>query len=173
MNQKEEERQIPKKNYFLLGVIFLITIGLTWYLCDCYQVYSESQMEIPVIRGTLSEITTEELDHYIMENPTTVIYMCTSEDMNCRNFEKDVAKLIKQKEIQESIVYLNLSEANIEDFVENFNTTYPYKVKLTKEYPALVVFESGEIQNILQGSEKEPLTIKKATQFIEMNKIGE
>lgn len=173
MNQKGEERQIPKKNYFILGIVFLVTIGIVWYLCDCYKVYSESQNEIPVIRGTLSEITTEELDHYIMENPTTVIYMCTSEDMNCRIFEEDFIKLIKQKEIQDSIVYLNLTQVNIEEFIDNFNNEYPYKVKLTQHYPAFVIFESGQVKNILQGTENEKLTIKKATQFIEMNKIGE
>ena len=77
------------KNFIILGAIFLLGIGLTLYICNCYQVYDEYQKQTPVIRGTLSEITSEELDHYLMENPTTTIYMCTSSSDTCRNYEKE------------------------------------------------------------------------------------
>ena len=47
------------------------------------------------------------------------------------------------------------------------------KVKLTKNYPAIVLFEDNEIKYILQGKKEEPLTITKTKQFIDLNKIGE
>ena len=75
------------KNYLILAAIFLAGIGLTFYLCNLYKVYDEYQKQTPVIRDTLSEITADELEHYILENPTIVIYMCTSSDMVCRNYE--------------------------------------------------------------------------------------
>ena len=31
----------------------------------------------------------DDLDHYVLDNPTTIIYMCTANDDECRNFEKD------------------------------------------------------------------------------------
>lgn len=174
-NDKEEAKPKKKaiKNYFLLILIFAASIGLTMYLCNWYRVYDEYQKETPVIRGSLSEITKDELDHYILENPTTVIYMCTSDDILCRNYEKELKKLIEQKNLQESIIYLNLNAINNDEFVEQFNNNYPYKVKLTKRYPALVIFEEGQVSNILQGTETEKLTITKTKQFIEINKIGE
>ena len=60
-----------------------------------------------------------------------------------------------------------------EKFIEDFNNKYPYKVKLTSFYPAIVVFEDGEIINLLQGKLDEKLTIVKTKQFIEIHKIGE
>ena len=89
---KNQERKLTLKNYLILLLVFAITIILTLYLCKCYTVYRESIKEIPVIRGTLSEITSEELDHYIQENPNCTVYICTASNPNCRNFEEDFIK---------------------------------------------------------------------------------
>ena len=165
------EKIIPKKNYIIVAIMFLAVVILVVYLCGLYHVYDEHQREIPVIRGTLSEILLDELDHYIMENPTTVIYMCTASDSICRDYEKNFKKLIKQDDLQESIIYLNLSSIDQEEFVDTFNRTYPYKNSLTKHYPALVSFEDGEIEGILQGTSNQELTISKTEQFIDMHQI--
>ena len=173
MAETNEKKKGGLKNYLILTVIFIIGIGVTLYLCNLYQVYDEYQKETPVIRDTLFEITSDELEHYILENPTIVIYMCTSSEMVCRNYEKGFKKLIKSKELQEVIVYLNLSNLDQEKFIEDFNNKYNFKVKLTTYYPALVVFEEGKITSMLQGTAEEELTVVKTKQFIEIHKIGE
>lgn len=173
MANKEPKRKIKIKNYIILALLFIAGIGLTLYLCELYKVYDEYQKQTPVIRDTLSEIKYEDLEHYILDNPTTMIYMCTSSDMICRNYEKDFKKLIESKELQDKIIYLNLSNANKEEFVEDFNKKYQYKIKLTSKYPAIVVFEEGKISNLLQGDAEKKLTVVKTKQFIELNKIGE
>ncbi len=158
------------KNYFILVLIFVLGIGITLYLSKLYHVYDDYQKETPVIRGVISEITNEELEHYLMENPTTVLYMCTSSDTECRSFERDFKKLIEKDDLQEEIIYLNLSDVSREEFVDSFNEKYEYRNDLTTDYPAIVLFEEGKIRKILQGKE---LTIKKLEQFIEANDIGE
>lgn len=168
-----KEKKIPLKNYIIIALIFLATIGLTIYLCKCYGVYNESKTEIPVIRGTLSEITSDDFEHYILENQSTKVYMCTASNQTCRNFEKDFIKLIKKKNLQEEFVYLNLSNIDQDAFVNNFNEKYNFKIALTTNYPAIVIFEDGKIVSMLQGTADEKLTISKTKQFIEINKIGE
>lgn len=170
---EKNKKKISIKNYIILIVIFIVGIAITLYLCNWYHVYDEYQKQTPLIRGTLSEITNEELEHYVMENPTTVIYMCTASNPTCRSYEKDLKKLVESENLQEKIIYLNLSDIDQNQFVDSFNNKYPYKVKLTTNYPALVIFEDGEINNILQGKEDEKLTIIKTKQFIDINKIGE
>lgn len=169
---KKFEKEITTKNYIIITLICLFTIGLTLYLCSCYKVYKESQKEIPVIRGTLSEITKEDLNHYVTENQSTVIYMCTASDDKCRSFEKDFKKLIDKKELQDSVVYLNLTNVDQEQFIKDFNNKYPYKVKLTTNYPAFVAFEDAKVVNVLQEKDKK-LTISKTESFFELNQVGE
>lgn len=172
-SDKMKEKKITLKNYLIISLIFVVTIGITLYLCDCYRVYNESKKEIPVIRGTLSEITSKDLEHYIMENQSAVIYMCTASNSDCRNYEKDFKKLIIKKNLQEKIIYLNISDVDQEEYIAQINEKYQSKTKLTTNYPAIILFEEGKITSILQGDKKEKLSITKTKQFIEFNKIGE
>ena len=93
--------------------------------------------------------------------------------MNCRNFEKDFIKFIKRDNLQDEIIYLNVSNLDADKFVEDFNKKYNYRSPLTKNYPALIMFENGKICGILQGKSDKKITISRTKQFIEMNKIGE
>ncbi len=165
-------KKITIKNYLILALIFLGTICLTIYFCRCYSVYNEKMKEVPVIRGVISEITSEELEHYVNDNPNCIVYMCIASDMKCRNFEQDFIKLIKKKNLQEEIVYLNLSNVDQEKFTGAFNDKYKYSVQLTTNYPAIVTFEENKVSNIIQEDDGE-LSITKAKQFIELNRIGE
>ncbi len=167
----EEERKIPVKNYVILIVLFAAVIALVLYLCQLYRIYDEHQREIPVIRDSLFEIQPDELEHYVMENPTTVIYMCTAADEGCRDFEKEFKKLVEKDTLQESVIYLNLSDVKQDEFVSQFNDNYPYKRQLDVNYPAFVVFEDGKVKSILQADEDEKLNISDVEQFIKLNKI--
>ena len=99
--------------------------------------------------------------------------MCTASDYKCRNFEKGFKKVVLKKELQNSIVYLNLSNIDRESFLNEFNNKYNYKYKLTSNYPAIVMFEDGKVINLVQGNDKDALTVEEAKQFIEINKLGE
>ena len=63
------------KNYLILAVIFIVGIGITLYLCDCYRVYDEYQKQTPVIRGTLSEITNRTLSFRKSNNYYLHVYI--------------------------------------------------------------------------------------------------
>ena len=122
MNKEKKQNKKKIKNYIILAVIFLAAIGLTLYLCKWYNVYDEYQKQTPVIRDTLNELSIEEIDHYVIDNPTAVVYMCTSSELKCRNFEKDFKKLIKNENLQEEMVYLNLSDVDIKSFYNSWNS---------------------------------------------------
>lgn len=174
LNKKKEElRKIPTKNYVILAIIFIVTFLLAIYLYRYYVVYSEYQKQTPIIRNVIPEITNQELGNYIQESPNIVIYMCTASDDTCRNFEKGLKKVIEQKHLATNITYVNLSNADLEQFTNDFNSKYNYKVKLKNSYPALVVFEDNEIRDIIQNSKRQKLTIDDVEQFLKRNKIGE
>ena len=170
-SDKEKKKSI--KSYILLVLLFAASIGLVLYLCELYKVNKEEQLKTPVIDGALLEIYSTDLDHYILDNPTTVIYMCTADNETCRVFERDFKKLLKKNDYSEQIIYLNLTDLDQDSFVEEFNNKYNYKVKLTTDYPAFVLFEDGKIKNIIQGNKDKKLSLEKVKQFLEVNEIGE
>ena len=174
-DKKVEQETVPSKthNYILLTVIVVVFVAFVLYLCQVYKVGQEEKMRIPVISGALQEIYQEDLEHYIMDNPTALIYMCTANDDTCRSFERDFKKLLRKKDYNDSIIYLNLTDVDQDEFVKKFNEMYHYKIKLTTRYPAFVLFEDGKIDSVLQGKEDKPLTITKVKQFLELSQIGE
>ena len=173
MKNKSKENKKTIKNYILLILLFIASIGLIFYLRELYEVNKAEQLKTPVIDGALLEIYSTDLEHYVLDNPTTVIYMCTADNEKCRVFERDFKKLLKKKNYDDQIIYLNLTDLDQDDFVNSFNDKYKYKTKLTTNYPAFILFEDGKIKNILQGNDKEELTLVKVKQFLDLNKIGE
>ena len=173
MKNKSKENNKTVKNYILLILLFVASIGIIFYLRELYKVNKAEQLKTPVIDGAFLEIYETDLEHYVLDNPTTVIYMCTADNEKCRVFERDFKKLLKKKNYNDQIIYLNLTDLDQDIFVSSFNEKYKYKTKLTTNYPAFVLFEDGEIKNILQGNDKEELTLVKVKQFLDLNKIGE
>lgn len=168
MNLDEHQKNYLK-NYIILIAIFCCCVFLTLYFCKWYEVYQEYEREIPVIRGSLVEINPEDLEHYVADTPGTIIYLCTANDDECRNFEKDFKKYINKNDITDEIIYLNLTNIDNSQFIKDFNQKYQYKMKLNGKYPAFVVFQDGEITSVLQGSKNKKITISKVQNFIELN----
>ena len=167
--KNEEKKKNYIKNYCILIAIFCACIFLTFYFCRWYQVYKEYEREIPVIRGVLSEITPEDLEHYVVDNSSAVVYLCTANTDECRSFEKDFKKYVQKEGLAEGIIYLNLTGVYQEAFINDFNHQYPYKHKLNGKYPAFVVFEDGKVSSILQGGKNVKITISKVQNFLEIN----
>lgn len=172
--KKDETEKNYIKNYFILIALFACTCFLTLYLCKWYNVYQDYQKETPVIRGSLQEIMSEDLDHYVIDTPSVIIYMCTSNDDNCRSFEKDFKKYIgKNDDIVDSVTYLNLTNVDKKVFLDSFNRKYHNKIKLNGNYPAFVAFQDGNVVSILQGKKNKKLTISKVQNFLELNLMEE
>ena len=174
MKEKTLEKKDKKivRNYIITIVLFIACCGLVLYLRELYRVNEAEQKKIPVIQGYISEIYNDDLEHYIMDNPNGVIYMCIANDENCRVFEREFKKLLKKDEYSDNLAYLNLIDVDQNEFLNNFNSKYIYKTKLSKEYPAFVLFEDGKVKAILQEKSKK-LDIVKVKHFLELSEIGE
>jgi predicted bacteriocin transport accessory protein len=170
---KEEPKNKKIHNYLLLLLLFAACVVLVLYICKIYTVNKEEQLKVPIIRGYISEIYSDDLEHYVLDNPTTVLYICVSNSDSCRSFERGFKKFLTRQDYSNQIVYLNLTDVDQNQFVQDFNQKYHYKIKLTTDYPAFVLFEDGEVKSILQGDEKKALTITKLKHFLELNEIGE
>ena len=108
--KREAFREIPIKNYIILGVVLFITMLILYYFYCWVDVYKESKINIPIMDKYMSVINYNELDNYIVENPDTIIYVSVLEDEKIRGFEKEFKNKYKNKEIENELLYMNITD---------------------------------------------------------------
>ncbi len=160
-----------KKNYLILGVIYVVVIILVLYLASWYTTYKNYQQEIPVLKDTLLEVKTDELGHYLQENPDAILYLCTASDSECREFETSIKKALQNNDYPD-LVYINL---------EDIDDTITYLEDLLKDYggsdytitrvPCLIKFTDGKITDAEDGLNGALLTKDEALNFLDVNEI--
>lgn len=174
LNLKRQTEK-TKKNYLILGTIYLVVILLVLYLASWYKTYQEYQKETPVLRNTISEITPEEVEHYLLENPSSILYMCTSNNEECRLFETDFKKTIVKNEWQDQITYINLSDEmqNKEEYLRDLVTKYGSNSMTISRLPTLLSFEEGKLEAVEAGLNGAPMTVSEAEKFIDIHQTGQ
>lgn len=149
MSNKENLRVIPKGNYAKISTIFIITIIIVIAAFVSYRMHINYVNNIPVIRGTLSEIEEKDLNNYIMEHSDFLLYIGVANDENCRSLESDLKKVLKDRNLLDTI-YLNISTVSDKgEFYNVFNSNYSDNVKLNN-YPAFVIFSDSKVVDLVQ-----------------------
>ena len=168
--EKNREKIIPVKNYIKLGLIIIAVVLLCFLFRSLYVGRINYELNIPVITETLiREINTDEVYNYIHENENAIIYMGVVSDKNCRNFEKEFNKVIKDRNLEDKITYLNITsvlskESFINDFNKNYNTSL-------QGYPSLVIFNEGKVKSIITAKIGDKLDIVDVKKFLDENGV--
>lgn len=157
--KKDEKRAIPNKNYLIVAVIFVITIGLMFFLRNWYISYQDYENTIPVLSGVISEVKYTEVDNYLIDNPSVVMYMGDAKDGDCREFELELKKLVENKHIKDKVIYYNITDVkNKSLLLKEFNNKYTVNNKISS-YPVVMIFEDGKIVDYRSKSASKNLTI--------------
>ena len=147
--KREAFREIPVKNYIILGVVLFITMLILYYFYCWVDVYKESKINIPIMDKYMSVINYNELDNYIVENPDTIIYVSVLEDEKIRGFEKEFKNKYKNKEIENELLYMNITD-DIKDMDNRDEMVSKYSINSLDmtDVPSLLVFNNGELSSI-------------------------
>lgn len=167
--ENEPTRRIGIQNYIAVIVIFLVTIGVVWGLRNWYISYQNYQLTIPVLKGTLKEIAVNEVDNYITENDDAIIYFEVSNEEESRKVSKGLIDIVKEKNLTDRVVYLNLSSLTDKDsFLKEFSSKY-----LEKEinYPSIVVFNDGEASLFATKTKNKKLRASDIAQLFDEHEI--
>ena len=139
-------KEIPKKNYYILTAIVLITLIISITACIVYNNQKKYENNIPVIRGKISEIEAKDIDEYLRENPNSLLYIGVASDNNSRSLEEELLALKEKKNLD--LLYVNISDLkNKKVFYEDFNRKYGNGFELSN-YPAFIVIKDGKVYNM-------------------------
>lgn len=134
-------RKIPLRNYFILFLIIVVSFGVAFYFRWWYKAYEESYLSKSIMGNYLFEINYNELDNYLVENQSAIIYVSKVGNEKIRNFEKKFINAINQNDLKNKILYLDLS--NYKD-----DNNYTINGKDITSVPNISVFKNGKLDDI-------------------------
>lgn len=147
-------RKIPFKNYVILGLVFLFTIGVVFYARDWYNTTKEYYMQNSVMKDTIREIKSDELSNFILENQKFILYVASGKNMEIKDFEDDLKGLIQDMDLNDLILYMNLddTDANFYDSLKKYAVNNEIKNQINSNSMAsMYVFTDSKITDVLSN----------------------
>lgn len=146
----KENRNIPLKNYIILSLVLIFTIIFVIYFYMWYGEIRTAKLSDAIIDDYLTVINYNELDNYLVENKDVILYVSMLNDSEIRNFELKFKNIIREYDLNEDILYLDLTEQyNNKNTFNKINNKYG-EFKL----PCIIIFNNGEVSDIYSIKEK-------------------
>ncbi|MCI6001990.1 MAG: hypothetical protein MRZ37_02420 [Tenericutes bacterium] len=136
-------REIPKKNYFILFIVIVFSLLIAFYFRNWYKAYEDSYLSKSIVGNYLFEINYKELDNYLVENQSAIIYVSKVGNEKIRNFEKKFINAINQNDLKNKILYLDLS-----NYKGDTNDKYTINDMNITSVPNISVFKNGKLDDI-------------------------
>lgn len=139
----KKEKEIPLKNYILLSIVLILTIVVVIYFFLWKNTYEKSKLQTPILDDYLLVINYNELNNYLVENKDAIIYISKLNNENIRLFENKFKNIINKNNLNNKILYLDLTEELKENnIVKEINKKYG---KEMTEVPTIVIIKDGKI----------------------------
>ena len=141
----KKEKEIPLKNYILLSIVLILTIVVVIYFFLWKNTYEKSKLQTPILDDYLLVINYNELNNYLVENKDAIIYVSKLNDESIRLFENKFKNIINKNNLNNKILYLDLTEELKENnIVKEINKKYG---KEMTEVPTMVIIKDGKISS--------------------------
>lgn len=151
--KNQEIKKIAPKNYVIYGIICILTIVLVFYLSMWYETRQEYYKNNSIMSELLAEVNKQELASYTLENPNSIIYLASSKDEQIKSFEKKLKKFVIDNDINNQMVYLDISQDYNTNLQTEIKALAPNNLKIDNfnidSGISFIIFENGQIKAIL------------------------
>ena len=147
--KKNNGREIPLKNYIILGLVVLLTLGLVYYFYLWYITYEESKLNETIMDRYLEVINYNELNDYIVENRNAMIYTSVLEDNNIRKFEIKFKNIVVKNALKDKILYMDMTDI-FKDKIKYTELRNSYRINNYNitNVPCILVFKDAKLVDI-------------------------
>ena len=147
--KKNNGREIPLKNYIILGLVVLLTLGLVYYFYLWYITYEESKLNETIMDRYLEVINYNELNDYIVENRNAMIYTSVLENNNIRKFEIKFKNIVVKNALKDKILYMDMTDIFKDKIKYNeLRNSYQINNYNITNVPCILVFKDAKLVDI-------------------------
>lgn len=149
------DKKIPVKNYLIVFAVVLVTVFIVLYVNVWINAYKESKVTISPLVNNISEINGNELNVSLNEMNETILYVGYNGNSEVKNFEKQLLKRIKNKNLSDNVIYYNIT--SLLDNDEGLNvlrTAFANFDKSINKAPLLIYVKNGIAIEVVDSKEK-------------------
>lgn len=151
------KRNIPRKNYLIVVLMAIVVAALVLYLAKLYT-NSNIDQKYSLMSNYLSNVTIQELDNYLLENPNIIIYWADNEDLSNNRLENDLKKYLIEHDLQRNLIFINTHGLTVDEINKvadkYLNSELKNKNIKLETTPNLLCVEDGKIVDVLYTYEQ-------------------
>ena len=136
-------RKIPRKNYYIVVLLIVITVLITLFLSNLYKNRSR---DFSLIYNYSNKITSDELDEYLLEMSDIIIYVADKYDNSNTKFEEKFKNKIDSLNLKDKLIYIDKSELNKKS-LEKLNKEYKIKINL-ENLPTIITIVDRKVTRL-------------------------
>lgn len=136
-------RKIPRKNYYIVVLLIVITVLITLFLSNLYKNRSR---DFSLIYNYSNKITSDELDEYLLEMSDIIIYVADKYDNSNKKFEEKFKNKIDSLNLKDKLIYIDKSELNKKS-LEKLNKEYKIKINL-ENLPTIITIVDRKVTRL-------------------------
>ena len=151
MSINKNDREIPKKNYFVVIVVSILVIVVTLYVRNFYLTYKYVKSNNSIFNDkAVNQINSNDFKFALSEIKEGIIYVSKSGSLKINNMERKLYKEVENKDLFDIFIYWNITEVDKKVVSEKLLLSETESVKV----PMLIYVKDGEIVEIIDSSEK-------------------
>ena len=158
---ERNNRDVPKKNYFVVIVVSILVIVLTLYVRSFYLNYVASNSDSSIFASkSINQINIDDIDYAVNETTDSIMFVSYNGDSKITNMERRLYREIEKKNINDRIIYLNVTEYLENDkYLEILRNKFLSLAVDINKAPLFIYIKDGESKEIIDSS-KELVTYK-------------
>lgn len=161
---KKQERVVPKKNYLYLLIMILVVVFVTFFIFEINKDYQSRKLEVSYLDGFINEVNINDINNILIEPSSDLFILVTKvNDENVYKLERDIKKVIKEKDLRDNFIYINYSDKDINSLNKILGSDI-------KTIPALVYFKNGEYIKTIDSS-KDMLNVGDLSQILDQYEV--
>ena len=155
-NNKNEVREIPTKNYYIVIVVSILVVILTLYVRSFYLNYQANKSSDSIFYDkSINQINTEDADFAIAETSEVLLYVSYSDSSEIKSMEKRLYREIEKKELNDIILYWDISSLMENDeYITLLREKFPNIAIDINKAPMLIYIKDGEAVEAVDSDEE-------------------
>ena len=145
-------KDIPKKNFVILGIITLITIVLTFYINAWMKTYRDNKLSVSPLGELVEEVSINEIDVTFSEMNEVILYVGYTKDKVLYDSEKKLISYIKKYDLVDKFIYVNVDEyKDNKQYIDILKNVFKEVEDDIVKAPMLIYVRNGKAEKVVNA----------------------